>query len=464
MVIIPGSIALLGEHEAAADWLEFSIRFYDTLYSPWGGADGGWAEGAHYWTTALAYFNESAQLVKKLTGHDFMRRAFFQKTGFFPLYTKSPDALRGSFCDDPTLGEPLTLKIGYLMRDCAAATAGSAESGWFQWYFERILETAAGTEGLYYNYGWWSLPFDNLCFLHDNAAPTAKPPVDCPAYRHFDHVGWVAMQRHMDEPTRHAQVVAKCSPYGSVSHSHGDQGAFTFFAYGEDLAIQSGYYVGHNSTMHRHWRRQTLSKNALLFDRRGQYAGDNKAQQIAAKGQIQSATTRDDGVIHVRMDATPAYAATVPELTQWLRDLYWLPGDQLVVVDRVVASAPVAVTWLLHTQERAAMAERSLRVTGKQAELTAEVVFSSEKQIALTQHQGFDGVDAGEYAGLPVSHRVELSTPPVTRLSLAVLLTPQRIGQSNRMMYFLDDQGFATHLYFCDTEGKSYNVTLPKGW
>ena len=54
-VMVPACIALLGEHPRAQEWLDFAIDYYDTLYSPWGGADGGWAEGPHYWTTAMAY-------------------------------------------------------------------------------------------------------------------------------------------------------------------------------------------------------------------------------------------------------------------------------------------------------------------------------------------------------------------------------------------------------------------------
>jgi Domain of unknown function (DUF4962) len=84
-VMVPACIALLGEHPRAPEWLDFAIDYYDTLYSPWAGADGGWAEGPHYWTTAMAYLIEAGNLIKKFTGHDIYRRVFFQHTGSFPL-------------------------------------------------------------------------------------------------------------------------------------------------------------------------------------------------------------------------------------------------------------------------------------------------------------------------------------------------------------------------------------------
>ncbi len=458
MVLIPCCIALLGEHPRAQEWLDFSIAYYDTLYSPWGGADGGWAEGPHYWTTALAYFNEAASLLKKYTGHDVRKRAFFRNTGFFPLYTKSPDSARGCFGDDPTLGERPSLKIGYLLRDCAAST----RNGWFQWYFDQVLADDSGTESLYYNYGWWSLPFDDLCFRHDNASVIAQEPSDLTELRHFDHVGWVGVQRRLHDPSRHVQLVTKCSRYGSISHSHGDQGAFTFFAYGEDLAIQSGYYIGHNTTMHRNWRRQTRSKNAVLIDGRGQYAGDDKAKQIQANGRVVSATPRDDGVIHISLDPTAAYRQQVPELRSYQRDLYLLPGDQLLVIDRLDLTSELPMNWLLHTLASPALASRSFRVVGEKAGLLGEVVFCASGAPTLTSKTGFDDVDAQEIENLAPHHHLSVNTPPAKHQVLAVLLSPHRIGESNRLFHFIDDQGFATHLYFEDASGFSFSVTIDK--
>jgi hypothetical protein len=458
MVIIPCSIALLGEHPRAQEWLDYAIAYYDTLYSPWGGTDGGWAEGPHYWTTALAYFNESANLLCKYTGHDVRRRAFFRNTGYFPLYTKSPDARRGCFCDDPTLGALPSLKVAYLLRDCGAAT----KNGWFQWYFEEVLANDTGTENEYYNYGWWSLAFDDLCFRHDAAHVAPKTPSELPELRHFDHVGWVAVQRNMHDAKNHVQIVAKCSSYGSISHSHGDQGAFTFYAYGEDLAIQSGYYIGHNTTMHRNWRRQTRSKNALLIDGRGQYAGDDKAKQIQAHGRIVSATQRDDGVVHVRMDPTAAYRNDVPELTSYERDFYLLPGDQLLVIDKVKLTSALPLQWLLHTLHPPMLARRSFRVAGNLAGLAGEVIYCSSGAPALSSRMGFDDVDGAEIEGLAPHYHVQVATPSSAQHTLAVLLTPHRIGESKRLFNFIDDQGFATHLYFQDAANFSFSVTLDK--
>jgi len=48
-VLIPSCIAMLDEAPEARDWLDYSVEFLSTVYSPWGDSDGGWAEGPHYW-------------------------------------------------------------------------------------------------------------------------------------------------------------------------------------------------------------------------------------------------------------------------------------------------------------------------------------------------------------------------------------------------------------------------------
>jgi hypothetical protein len=460
MVLVPGCIALLGEEPKAQQWLEFAIAYYDTLYSPWGGADGGWAEGPHYWTTAMAYYMEAAALLRKFCRHDVLQRAHPQATGDFPLYTKAPDVQRGTFCDDPTLGETVSLKVGQLMTQFASVTG----QGEYAWYDQQVIARDPGTQHLYYNHGWWSLPFDALCHAHDRPAVAPQSPANLPELKHFADVGWVAVQRRLHDAERHVQFVAKCSRFGCISHSHGDQGAFTFFAYGEDLAIQSGYYVGHNTSMHRRWRKRTHSKNALLIDGRGQYDGDDKAQQIRANGRVLEAHTRDDGTLFVSMDPTEAYRAQVPELQRYRRDFYLFPGDQLLVVDQLALDAALPLQWLLHTLQLPQLARRSFQVPGQAAQLAGEVVFCAAGAPALSAHSGFADADLAEIGSSPIHHHLRVDVPAARHHTVAVLLTPQRTGHSNRLFHFIDDQGFATHLYFNDADNRSFSVTLDKAF
>ncbi len=198
-VLVPACIAMLGEEPEAEEWLHYSIEFLFTVYSPWGDGDGGWAEGPHYWMTGMAYLIDAANLLRNYTGIDLYKRPFFQKTGDFPLYTKAPDTRRATFGDDSTMGDPVSLKVGYNLRQFGGVTGNGA----YQWYFDEIVKNDKGTEMAFYNYGWWDLNFDDMVYRHDFDQVEAMPPTE--KLKHFKGVGWAAIQTHMDDPDRHIQ-------------------------------------------------------------------------------------------------------------------------------------------------------------------------------------------------------------------------------------------------------------------
>ena len=206
-VLIPASVALLDHEDEAREWLDYSIEFLFTVYSPWGDSDGGWAEGPHYWMTAMAYLIEAANLYKNFTGINLYERPFFNKTGDFPLYTKAPDTRRATFGDDSTMGDLPCLKIGYNLRQYAGVTGNGA----FQWYFDEVKRNDPGTEMAFYNYGWWDFNFDELMYQHDWPQVEAAPIEAEDRLRWFKGVGWVAIQDNLCDPDKHIQFVMKAS-------------------------------------------------------------------------------------------------------------------------------------------------------------------------------------------------------------------------------------------------------------
>ncbi|ASJ74038.1 DUF4962 domain-containing protein [Granulosicoccus antarcticus] len=456
-VLIPACIAMLDEEPEAEEWLNYSIEFLYTVYSPWGDADGGWAEGPHYWMTGMAYLIDAANLLKSFTGLDLYARPFFQKTGDFPLYTKSPDTRRATFGDDSTMGDLPCLKVGYNLRQFAGVTGNGA----YQWFFEEILRNDPGTEMEFYNYGWWDLRFDDMAYRHDFPSVEADIPEDMEVLKWFRGIGWAALQVDMDEPDKHMQFVFKSSPYGSISHSHGDQNAFCLSAFGEDLAIQSGYYVAFNSSMHQAWRRQTRSKNAILINGKGQYADKDKARAMRASGQIEFANVHEDH-IHIRGNATAAYASVNDSVTSVLRDIYFVRNQYFVIVDSIDADSPVSIEWLLHTNEPMQLAKNSFRYSGEKAGFYGQILWSEAGAPALSQEAAFEGVDPNEIKGLPVSSQLTVAYPESRRHRIATLLVPYPLSEPRRVFHFLDDQGYDCDLYFTDADDQSFKITVQK--
>lgn len=456
-VLIPCSIAMLGEEPEAEEWLHYSIEFLFTVYSPWGDSDGGWAEGPHYWMTGMAYLIDAANMLKSYTGIDLYQRPFFTKTGDFPLYTKAPDTRRGTFGDDSTMGDPIGLKVGYNIRQFA----GVSGKGEYQWYFDNVVKNDPGTEMAFYNYGWWDLNFDDMVYKHDYGEIEPKAPTQ--RLRHFKGVGWAAIQTHMDDPDKHIQFVTKSSSFGSISHSHGDQNAFCMSAFGEDLAIQSGYYVAFNSSMHIDWRRQTRSKNAILINGKGQYAGNDKPRAFGASGKILAAEEHEDHIF-ISGDATAAYRSLSPEVTLAKRDYYFIQDEYFVIVDTVDANEPVTIDWLLHANNPFELGSNTFRNSGDKAGFYGKVLWSEGGDGVLTQVTGFPDVDPKDFEGLHQSTHLNIKFPASTRHRIAVLLVPHKLDAPKRIFNFLDDQGYDVNLYLTDTNERSFKVVVPKSF
>jgi len=457
LTIVPACIALLGddENDEARDWLNYSIEFLMTVYSPWGDSDGGWAEGTNYWMMGIAYLIDSANRLKSYTGIDLYQRPFLQNTGDFPLFCKAPNTRRATFGDDSTQGDLPGIKTGLNMRQLAGATGKGA----YQWYAEENMRTNPGTEGAFYNWGWWDTNFDELVFQTDFPVVEATPPEG--GLRHFQGIGWVGIQHAMDDPDKHIQFVFKSSKFGSVSHSHGDQNAFCMAAYGEDMAIQSGFYVAFNSSMHRNWRRQTRSKNAILINGNGQYAEKDKSKALGATGKILAAEERDDHIF-IHGDATPAYQSLTPEVTRAEREIYFVRNAYFVIIDKVDAKTPVTVEWQLHANNPFELGKSSFRNTGARAGFYGQVVWSEAGKPEITQTTDFPDVEPADYEGLPVSTFLTAKYPAATRHRIATLLVPYKLDAPKRVFNFMDDQGYDADLYFTDADENTFKVVLKK--
>lgn len=459
-VLTPCCLAMLFEEEQAREWLDYAIEYFACLYSPWGGADGGWAEGPMYWTTGMAFVTDAIHLLRNYTGIDLYRRPFFRKTGDFPLYCYSPDTVRASFGDQSTLGDPPSLKTGYLMRQFAGLTGNGA----YQWYYEQVAarESVEEADAKFYNYGWWDFRFDELMYRHDFPEGVATALGAVEPLRWFRDIGWVAMHERMDDPAEHVMLLAKSSPYGSISHSHGDQNGFLLHAYGEPLAIDSGYYVAFGSTMHLNWRRQTRSKNALLIDGRGQYAGRDKALNLEASGRVEDAWHRD-GVGYMRGDATAAYRVDNPNVRRVVRELYFVGGSYVVVVDCVDLAEPGTVSWQLQTLGELELGRQTFRRNGAKADLFGQFVYCSSGEPTLSQQCGFEDVEPSEVEGLPLHWRLTATTRPALSHRVATLLVPMKKGDPKLVSTFMDDQDHGVHLYFTE-HGVTKRIEVQKAY
>ncbi len=364
------ALALWDDLPEARDWWAYAYRFYRDQFTPWGGDDGGWAEGVAYWrgTIEHAFFQDALLAIGDPLAY---ASASWKNSPYFAVYNVQP-YLATSFGDVPNAGkfnlEPASAE--YLLH-----LARVQQDGYLRAYAElqtdpRPRPTARGLGKLDRTYP-TTLEFVVRNFLSSaRPLPAPRDLAELPGARHFRDVGWVSLHSALGRPEDDLHITFVSSPYGSFSHSHAQQNAFVLNAFGEGLAIKSGLREWHNSPHHNQWVRQTVSANAVLIDGQGQ-----KTQSKAATGRItrfeQTART-----VWSTGDATAAYATLQPKgrVKQVTRDLVFVDSRYLVVRDHVRLADPGKVTWLLHT-------ERTLHWDDAHAR-----AFSRNGDAALTAH------------------------------------------------------------------------------
>lgn len=367
------SLALWDDLPESHEWWRFAYVFYRDQFSPWGGDDGGWAEGNAYWrgTFEHAEFQDGLLAIGDPLAYS---SAFWKNSPYFALYNVQP-YLHTTFGDTSNAGH---FNLDPTVADYMEYVARVEQNGFFRAYAELCTDQRShpvdkGLAGL-------DRTYPTACeFLVRNfiasarPLPPARPLGELPPYRFFRDVGWVSMHSALGRPDDDIQVTFKSSPYGSFSHSHADQNAFILNAYGEGLAINSAYREYHRSPFHTGWTWQTKSKNDLLIDGLGQPPQDKKAT-----GKITRFETAPR-YVWTTGDATVAYQAGQAEpgrVQRVTRDLVFVDSRYIVLRDIVALNSPGKLSWLLHAEKNLSWnaANNTAVIRGQKATLTTQLI------------------------------------------------------------------------------------------
>ena len=366
-------LALWDDLPEAREWWRFAYVFYRDQFSPWGGDDGGWAEGNAYWrgTFEHAAFQDTLLAIRDPIAYSSQ---FWKNSPYFAVYNVQPYR-HTIFGDTSNAGH---FDLDPVVADYMDHVARVEQNGWFRAYAELCTDKRPrpidkGLAGL-------DRTYPTACeFLIRNfiasakPLPPAKPLSDLPPYRFFRDVGWVSLHSTLGRSADDIQVTFKSSPYGSFSHSHADQNAFILNAYGEGLAINSAYREYHRSPHHQQWTWQTKSKNDLLIDGLGQKPQDKKATGKITRFETSPRYAWTTG------DATVAYQTGQKEpgkIQRVTRDLVFIDQRYVVLRDRVVLATPGTLSWLLHAEKNLSWdgTNNTAFIRGDEATLTTQLV------------------------------------------------------------------------------------------
>jgi acetyl esterase/lipase len=365
-------LALWNDLPEARDWWRLAYVFYREQFSPWGGDDGGWAEGNAYWrgTFEHAAFQDMLLAIGDPQAYS---SGFWKNSPYFAVYNVQP-YLHTIFGDTSNAGR---FNLDPNIADYMLHVSRVFQNGYFRAYAElcddkRPHPADRGMEGLDRTYPTACEFLMRDFIVSSKPLPSARPLSELPQQRFFGDVGWVSLHSALGQPNDDIQVTFKSSPYGSFSHSHADQNAFILNAFGEGLAINSAYREFHRSPHHKEWTWQTKSKNDLLIDGLGQ-----RAQDKTATGKITRFETQDR-FVWTTGDATTAYQTMQPEgrVRRVTRDLVFVDHRYVVLRDRVVLSNPGKLSWLLHAEKNLGWDDKaeSALIQGSKAALSVRLV------------------------------------------------------------------------------------------
>ena len=339
-------LALYDDLPEAREWVAYANAFYKNQFPPWGGDDGGWGEGNAYWRGNLEHARYQDALCA-IGSPDAYANPFWRQTGYFPVYFVQPYK-HTAFGDTPNAGK---FNLEPIVAQTVERLARRFQDGYLASYaaLEDKEERSLESQGLYISDERYPSGFEYI--LRDYATrkeplPASKPLTDLPAARWFRDVGWVSMHSALGRPNDDIMLSFKASPYGSYSHSHADQNSFILNAWGENLLINSGYREYHRSPHHKAFTQQTLSKNAILIDGKGQ-----EPQVKDARGKIIGMEITDR-MVWTAGDASEAYDTLQekPIVAEARRDVVMIDRRYFVMRDRVRLSEPRNVSLLLHAE------------------------------------------------------------------------------------------------------------------
>ncbi len=397
----------------APAYLAWAYEYYLRQFPVWGGSDGGWSEGLNYWSSGINQHFQFLDALKTLGNTELFAKPFLRNNGYFGLYNLPPypGSSFGDLCNiiGPNPNTALIFeKYALLYQD-----------PFYQKYFETIFQRYPN--GLaYYQFSC----FDTVFHLYRKSQTPvrARDLAELPRSRYFADIGWVAIHSKLGSKTDDIMLGFKSSPYGSASHSFADQNSFVLNAFGEPLAISSGYREWYGSPHHIGWTRTTQAKNAVLFGGQGQPIRDP-----AAGGTITHFYTGPN-YDFTSGDATKAYSRL--GVGQALRHIIFVNRRYFIFLDELQSDKPVTHQWLLQAKNPFNFDPKNSRVTltRNQAGLAVQFLvpaaralrFSQTDQFAAAVHPAYQSKMANEW------HFTADAQPASARQDFLTLLEPFR--------------------------------------
>jgi hypothetical protein len=350
-------VAFYDEIPAAAEWVWFAANVFANVYPVWNDDDGGWHEGAGYWSSYVGRFTWWADIMQSALKLNAFDKPYFSQVGYYPLYMMPPGTLSGGFGDCNT---------GFKSKKCAglvSVLAAQANNPYWQWYADKHGQKGFG---------------DNYIGFMRSSLPkvSAKSAADLPSSRIFRGIGQAYMNTDLTDALKNIQLHFKSSLFGTQSHGYNAQNSFLLYIGGERLFLRSGKRDSYGSDHHKNWMWHTKSDNCITVN--GESQGRRRADAI---GQITRFETTPE-FDYVKGEAAEAYAGKMKRFT---RRMLFVKPDAIVIWDSVEAPEEASFEWHLHTsREMTIKGQKDIRAVNSKGGCKVEFLYPEKLQVSQT--------------------------------------------------------------------------------
>lgn len=317
------AMVLAGETPEAHEWLEYALTIYYGWYPIWGGTDGAWAEGLHYFVSYHEFVLPWIWQLKNVLGIPYATKPFHHRCAKYLLAVAPPSSPLSGFGDFSE--NPPSVRRAWVAAGLACLTGDELAL----WLAQQI--------------GPQPKNITPMQFLIATSLPSAQPkPKFSQRLFTFPATGLVAYHSALQNPQENIQWMLRASPLGNLSHSHCDQLGIVIGAFGDPLFVNTGFRDYYDSPFCREWYWHTRSHNALLIGGHGQF-------------RAQTATARlirwdDSGSITWAVaEGSKAYGSLASRVERYVVSVPSEKGHLIALMDDVETTAPdITACW--HTR------------------------------------------------------------------------------------------------------------------
>jgi len=353
--------ALSGEDPRADAWSDYAEGVFAEVERALPD-DGSYQEGFAYmtyaWECMVRYFDLSLELY----GKDHFGGGWFRNAPYLLLYFSTPRPRWHDNCmmfgDGPRHFEwhgPVHLML---------KSASRYNDGVVQGFAKKLCDAGVGLTrtGSWLNMLWYKADLETA------------PHEALSAFRHFENIGIVSMRSGWDADA--VMVGFKCTNNAGKKavreypgrdlgsgHAHPDAASFQVYAFGEWLAVDTGYTQF----------KETRDHNTLVINGVQQLGGERLWFDVmecfsnAAYPEITRAETTP-AFDYVRADATGIYRPQA-RLAKFIRHLVFVKPAGVLVVDELEAKVESNFEWRMHADESIVQAGSDFEVRKNEARL-----------------------------------------------------------------------------------------------